>query len=65
VVVAKPRLDELVHLVDLLVEDHHLLRQRVHQLSGQFLPGKTCVLPFGGLDSGPGEPVSADDLAVA
>jgi len=58
-VVAKSGLDELVDLGDVLVEDHHLLRQRVHQLGGQLLPRKARVLALGGLDSGFGKPVSA------
>ncbi|MDQ0904028.1 hypothetical protein QFZ22_000013 [Streptomyces canus] len=65
VVVAKPGLDELVELDDLLVEGHHLLRQGVHQLRGQSFPGKAGELAFGGLDGCLGELVGVADAAVA
>lgn len=38
---------------------------RAAQVPGQLLAGQARVLPFGGLDSGFGEPVGADDVAVA
>lgn len=40
VVVAEPGLDALVELGDMLVEAHHLLRRRTHQLGGQLLAGQ-------------------------
>ena len=64
-VLAKPALDERVDLGDLLVEGHHLLRQRVHHRGGQLLAGHGGVLALGGLDGGPGEGCGVADLAVA
>lgn len=61
---AKPGLDRLVELGNLLAEDHHLPRQRVHHVGGQLLPGQTGVLALSGVDDGLGEPAGVDDLSV-
>ncbi|MER5556244.1 GTP-binding protein [Streptomyces sp. NPDC002793] len=39
-VFAKPGPDELVEIGDLLIEEHHLHRERVHHLGGQLPPGR-------------------------
>lgn len=66
VVVAKPGLDGLVEIDNLLVEAHHLLRQCVDRLGGQLLSGRQAgLLPLGGLDSDFGEPVGARNVTVA
>lgn len=64
-VLAKPALDELVGLGNLLVEGHHLPCEGVHDLSGDLLAGNGGVLVPGGLDGCGGELVGAVDLAVA
>lgn len=64
-VLAKPGLDELVDLGDLLVEAPHLRRQRVHHAGGQPLARQAGVLALGGLEGCLGQLVGAVDLAVA
>lgn len=64
-VVAKPSLDFLVELGNLLVKHQNLPHQCVHQPGGQLLAGQTGALAFSGLDGGLGEPAGADDVAVA
>ncbi|GAA2469569.1 hypothetical protein GCM10010388_72580 [Streptomyces mauvecolor] len=63
--VAKPVFYVLVELFGLLVVGHHLLRQRVHQLGGQLLPGEAGVLPFSGLDGDRSKPVRPQDVSVS
>lgn len=64
-VVAKPALDELVGLHELVVEDHHLPGQRAHDVGSHVLAGDGGVLCFSGLGGPGGKFVDAPDLAVA
>ncbi|KUN31410.1 hypothetical protein AQJ27_51415 [Streptomyces olivochromogenes] len=64
-VLAKPGLDELVDLGDLLVEADHLRRQRVHHRGGQSLARQAGVLALSRLEGGLGQLVGAEDLAVS
>jgi hypothetical protein len=63
-VLAKPALDDLVHLGDLLVEGHHLLGQGVDELRDGLLAGDRCVLVLGGVDGRLGQSSGVADLAV-
>jgi hypothetical protein len=63
-VLAKPALDELVELGDVLVEGHHLPGQGVDQLRGGLLPGDGSVLALSGPDGRFGQGPCASDLAV-
>jgi hypothetical protein len=65
VVVAKPCLDELVELGNLLVEGRHLIGQCVHQLRGQPFAREAGVLAFCGLDGRLGELIGVADTAIA
>lgn len=64
-VFAKPSLDELVGLGDLLVEGHYLLRQGVDHPRDGLLPGNGGVLTVSGIQCFGRDGVGGADLAVA
>ncbi len=63
-VLAKPGRNELVDFDELLVEAHHLLRQGVDHLRGDFLPRKRSLLPLGRVEDRLGQGLGPADLAV-
>jgi hypothetical protein len=62
-VLAKPILDELLDVLDLLVEGHHPLGELGDQLSGWLLAGQGGGLRHGGLHGALGQGGGFEDLA--
>uniref|UniRef100_UPI002F91974E hypothetical protein n=1 Tax=Streptomyces anthocyanicus TaxID=68174 RepID=UPI002F91974E len=63
--VANPGLNELAELGDLLIEEHHLLRERLHHLAGQLLLRQAGVLAPGRCDRGLGELIGSENFAFS